>query len=280
MEIRADGLGLFRGLSLGRITRKQAPSIREQRFSATEIAPTPANLCGEFLPILFGEILYRLSSNLLDDRTTGAERFFREFGAAILSPGRFFSRLFQGKLTRITPQEVYQKEPLNVTLAAGPHWFNKETDFGTGSVSALFNIHLDYGDPFEIRTRKPFDFLKLRLDLSYGKNVGDKYLDNVTGYGLLFGQTVHSGNLGTLIGAFQHYDTGTVRFSRSALWASVEGSLPSGGCPRVLIFNPHSISGSCPSPQAIHPRWISWKPGSISGIMIIPVEVKPSSRAL
>lgn len=155
---------------------------------------------------LFGEILYRLSSNILDDRTTGTERFFREFTAAILSPGRAISRLLQGKLARVAPKEVYQKEPLNMTLAAGAHYFNKGTSFGTGSLTAIFGIHLDYGDPFEIRPRKPFDFFKLRIDLSCGKNVGKKYLDNVTGYGLLFGKTVHSGNLEVLMGAFQHYN--------------------------------------------------------------------------
>jgi hypothetical protein len=159
-------------------------------------------LSGAFL----GEIFYRLGSNLLDDRTTGVERFFRELGAAFLSPGRTLSRFLNGKLTRVTPKEVYQKEPLNITLTAGAHWFNKGATFGTGSASAMFNIHLDYGDPFEIRPRKPFDFFKLRIDLSYGKNVGAKYLDNVIGYGLLFGKTIHSGNWDMLIGAFQHYD--------------------------------------------------------------------------
>ncbi len=155
---------------------------------------------------LFGEILYRLTSNILDDRTTGAERFFREFASAILNPGRFISRLVHGELTRATTTDVYQREPLNLTLAAGAHIFNKGTTFGTGSVSGIFNIHLDYGDPFEIRPRKPFDFFKLRLDLSYGKNVGKKYLDNLVGYGLLFGKSIHSGNWEMLVGAFQHYN--------------------------------------------------------------------------
>ncbi len=159
-----------------------------------------------FSGALFGEILYRLTSNLLDDRTSGVERFFREFGAAILSPERAFSRLLQGKLTRATSKEVYQKEPLNLTLATGVHWFNKGTKFGTGSLSAIFNLHLDYGDPFDIRPRKPFDVFTLRLDLSYGKNVGKKVLDNAIGYGLLFGETVHFGNLEMLLGAFQHYN--------------------------------------------------------------------------
>ena len=68
---------------------------------------------------LFGEILFRLTSNILDDRRTGMERFVREFAAAILSPGRAFGRLLQGKLTKVTPREVYQKEPHNVTLYLG-----------------------------------------------------------------------------------------------------------------------------------------------------------------
>ncbi len=155
---------------------------------------------------LYGEILYRLSSMLLDDRTTGAERFFREFGALLLSPGRAFSRFVQGKMKRVTVKEIYQKEPLNVTLTAGAHWFNQGTSFATGSLSANFSVHLDYGDPFEIRPRKPFDFFKLRTDLSYGKNVGQRYLDNFIGYGLLLGKTFHAGRLDLLAGAFQHFN--------------------------------------------------------------------------
>jgi len=155
---------------------------------------------------LFGEIFYRVTSNILDDRTTGVERFFREFTAAILSPGRALDRLLHGKLARVTPKEVYQKEPLNIALFSGAHWFNTATNFGTGGLNGFLGIHLDYGNPFEIRPRKPFDFFKLRIDLSYGGTVGKKYLDNVTGYGLLFGKTVHSGNWDILIGAFQHYN--------------------------------------------------------------------------
>jgi hypothetical protein len=134
------------------------------------------------------------------------ERFFREFAAAILNPGRAISRLVQGKLTRVTPKEVYQKEPLDITLAAGMHWFNQGTTFATGSVSGTFHMYLDYGDPFEIRPRKPFDVFTVRTELSYGKNMAANYLDNVIAYGLLFGKTIHSGNFEMLIGAFQNYN--------------------------------------------------------------------------
>ncbi len=154
--------------------------------------------------IFLGEILYRLSSNLLDDRTTGAERFFRELGAAVLCPTRFASRLLQGNLSRATSEEVYQKGPLNITLSAGVRKVNDRTSFGTGSTDAMFNVHLDYGNPFERRSRKVFDYFKLRTDFSFG--VGRKVLDNVTGYGILFGKNVQYGNLEMLVGGFQHYD--------------------------------------------------------------------------
>src|SRR5205085_12555007 len=76
--------------------------------SRNDIINTP--ISGAFL----GEILYRLSSNILDDRTRGRERFFRELIAGLLNPPRGLNRLTQGKMFRVTPGEVYQKEPLNI----------------------------------------------------------------------------------------------------------------------------------------------------------------------
>jgi len=163
-----------------------------------DIINTPVT--GAFL----GEILYRLSSNVLDDRTTGMERVLREVAAAFLNPSRASDRLTQGKLKRATPTEVYQKEPLNITLSTGWHWVNDGTRFGTGSKSITANVDLNYGSPFEKRFRKPFDFFKLRVDLSSG--VGRKVLNSINGYGILFGKNVQTGGLEMLAGLFQHYN--------------------------------------------------------------------------
>jgi len=152
----------------------------------------------------YGEILYRLSSNLLDDRTTGAERFFREFGAAVLSPPRFFNRLVQGKLNRTTDKEVYQKEPLNIEVSAGMRMANNESDFLTGPQNVMLNIQLDYGYPLEKREWKPFDFFTVRAGLNLG--IGRKFAENIKGYGILYGKNVQSGDLEMLWGLFQHYD--------------------------------------------------------------------------
>lgn len=173
--------------------------------SYNDIINTPIN--GAFL----GEILYRLSSNILDDRSRGNQRFFRELTAGLINPVRGVNRLLQGKSFRKINTEVYQKEPLNVTLFGGIHIVNASRgDVNIspteGISNPMFNVQLDYGNPFENRPRKPFDFFKLRVDLNFG--VGRKILNNVAGYGILTGKNYQtkSGNRGMLLGAFQYYD--------------------------------------------------------------------------
>ncbi|MCX6252332.1 MAG: DUF3943 domain-containing protein [Bacteroidetes bacterium] len=170
------------------------------RPSYNDIIYTPVN--GTFL----GEILYRLSSNILDDRTRGANRVFREIGAGIIDPMRGFNRLIQGKTFRRTNKEVYEKEPINISFYGGVRMINDSSKgiFGKGTYNAMVNVQFDYGNPFELRSRKPFDFFKLRIDLNFG--VGRKYLDNILGYGILFGKNAQLGKLAFLIGGFQYYD--------------------------------------------------------------------------
>jgi hypothetical protein len=170
------------------------------RPSYTDIIITPVT--GTFL----GEILYRLSSNILDDRTRGANRVFREIAAALVNPKRGFNRLIQGKTYRITNKEVYAKEPVNISFYAGARRLVDENEniLGNGTYSAVLNVQLDYGNPFEVRSRKPFDFFSIRADVNFG--VGRKILDNINGYGILFGQNKQLGKLALLIGGFQHYD--------------------------------------------------------------------------
>jgi hypothetical protein len=168
------------------------------RPSINDFVNTPVS--GAF----FGAILYRLSSNILDDRTTGSGRFFRELAAAAVDPTRALGRLTSGQTFRHTSQEIYQKEPLNATLSSGMRRLNVGSRFGTGRFSATLNLDVDYGNPFEIRSRKPYDYFKMRADVNVG--VGRKLLDNVTGLGILVGNNVKYGPLELLVGLFQHYD--------------------------------------------------------------------------
>ena len=170
------------------------------RPSYNDIIYTPVN--GSFI----GEVLYRLSSNILDDRTRGGNRVFREIAAALVDPMRGFNRLLQGKTFRRTNKEVYEKEPTNISIYAGARKISdiQNNPFSTGTYSAMVNFQFDYGNPFELRKRKPFDFFKLRVDLNFG--VGRKYLDNVLGYAILFGRNYQVNKMALLVGGFQYMD--------------------------------------------------------------------------
>ncbi len=170
------------------------------RPSYNDIINTPIN--GAFL----GEILYRISSNILDDRTRGTQRVFREIAAGLIDPIRGLNRLIQGKSFRRTNKEVYEKEPVNISIYAGLRKLNVEGTslFGKGTYNPMINLQLDYGNPFELRSRKPFDFFKLRGDMNIG--VGRKFVDNIIGYGILFGKNYQLGKMALLTGGFQYYD--------------------------------------------------------------------------
>ncbi len=163
---------------------------------------TPVN--GSFL----GEITYRIGSNILDDRARGMQRVFRELAAAIINPVRGLNRLLQRKTFRKINREIYQKEPLNISLYGGAQKLNSSTDdlFNTGTITGILDLQLDYGNPFESRRRKPFDFFKFSVGLSVGG--GRKILDNFRGYGILKGKNFQpgAGKNAILIGAFQYTD--------------------------------------------------------------------------
>lgn len=210
---RANGYSFFESVPFAFLGSLEWEYFGENTLpSYNDFINTPIN--GSFL----GEIFYRLGSNILDDQTTGTERFFRELAVAIITPTRFFSRLLQGELTRLTPEEVYQKEPLNVTLSGGYHRVNEGKTIEKGSNSVNFTLNLDYGNPFEKRSRKPFDYFKLRTDMDFG--VGRKIISLVSGSGILFGSNVQTGNLEMLAGLFQHmnffdnktFEIGTIAF--------------------------------------------------------------------
>ncbi len=172
----------------------------DTRPSYNDIINTPVN--GAFL----GEILYRLSSNVLDDRTGGMERVSREVVAGLINPMRGLNRLLQGKSWKKSNKEVYQKEPLNISLYAGIHKINEGAKIinGKGTTSEMVNVQFDYGNPFENRSRKPYDFFKLRTEFDFG--VGRKILSNVTGYGILTGKNINYEKNAILLGIFQYSD--------------------------------------------------------------------------
>jgi hypothetical protein len=219
---RANGYTFFESVPFAALGSLEWEYFGETTLpSYNDIINTTIN--GAFL----GEMFYRLGSDILDDETTGADRFFREMAVAFISPTRFFSRLLNGNISRLTPEDVYQKEPLNVTISAGYHRKDAGTAIGKGTNSENINLNLDYGNPFEKRSRKPFDYFNIRTDLDFG--VGRKIIDNITGYGILFGKNLQVGNTEMLVGLFQHinyFDNITFELATMAFGPGIISKLP------------------------------------------------------
>lgn len=152
--------------------------------------------------IFLGETLYRLSSKILDDRTSGAERVFRELAGFVIDPTRSFNRFVQGKMFRVVGNEVYQKEPLRATIGLGARRTTGGSDINHGASNGIADLNLRYGDPYELRSRKPFDYFKVRAEFATGDP--KHFVTNVAGDGFLFGRNTSGAK--ALYGAFQHYD--------------------------------------------------------------------------
>lgn len=170
----------------------------DTRPSYNDIINTPVT------GIFFGEIIYRISSNVLNDHKRGRARWLRESAAGFINPMREFNRAWQGKLTRTTSDTIYQEDLMSFSAFGGLRKNNDGTDFNSGSQNAILNLSIVYGDPFENRRRKPYDYFKLRTEFNF--RVGTKILDNITGYAFLTGRNANSKSVKVLYGLFQHYN--------------------------------------------------------------------------
>jgi hypothetical protein len=154
--------------------------------------------------IFLGEVTHRLSSLLIDEKTTGFERFARELGAGLIDLPRGFNRLFQSRSWEVN-RNTYRREPLALNAYYGVNWNNYGTKIGTGVANGAFGFGLLYGDPFKEKKREIMDFFRLAGQFNVG--AGQPAIGSLEGYGLLFGKESKSSNkTDKLFGAFQHYD--------------------------------------------------------------------------
>jgi hypothetical protein len=120
-----------------------------------------------------GEIGYRLSSTVLDNTATGAERTWRELGALVLNPIRGLNRLGSGRWSDVWPKNPPDRFPprLSNTLLAGARVIGEgQTLAENRETHGLFEVEFEYGTPFGPRNRSPFDYFIVNLEI----NVGDK----------------------------------------------------------------------------------------------------------
>ena len=154
-----------------------------------------------------GEVLYRTSDLVIDDRTTGAERFGRELAGFIISPMRGFTRIVTGRTWhhRSTSGKRFGIPPVRMSLSLGTRvlFFKNEEDYTKAGLTGRINI--EYGEKFEEKTNHPYDYFTFLLDLDVIKT--QPLLSRLEIQGRLLGREIlQTKNSNLSLGLYQHFD--------------------------------------------------------------------------
>ncbi len=142
--------------------------------------------------INLGEITYRLSTLVTDNRATGSTRTWLEIAGAIINPVRAFNRLVTGETHRNFPNPEWRMpKNLKITLGAGSRRLdeNNGVNFAKDGVQeGLFEMDIIYGNKLQ-QLNRPFSEFSLNMQLgTSGPN-----LTQLTGNGNLFGFRLSKG---------------------------------------------------------------------------------------
>lgn len=154
-----------------------------------------------------GEVLYRTSDMILDDRSSGEERFGRELAAFIVNPMRGFTRLITGRAweRRATSGRRFGIPPVSVTLSLGSRLlvFHNDDNMTKGGLTG--RVYIEYGDRFADHTGKPYDYFNFLLDFDVMKS--QPLLSRVEIQGrLLSTKLIDKPETDLSLGMYQHFD--------------------------------------------------------------------------
>ncbi len=158
-----------------------------------------------------GEITYRLSDLVIDSRTTGFERFGREFLTLAISPMTGLNRIlsgdawktkgFRGRSTKSVPA-VFKARAMYKGLT-------DDTDlmFNDFSHSLYVDLGLIYGDPFNYELEKPYEYFSFKVGFNLISD-NQPILSNINGIGLIWGKNIElkKPTRQLILGIFQHFD--------------------------------------------------------------------------
>ena len=157
--------------------------------------------------ISVGEVMYRFSEQLLDDRARGSERVFRELGAALINPVGGFNRLIRGDMKQYRSFANHIRQPITGTLSVGGRGEWRGSDLDDITTNPTLEMTLHYGSPLHMKDkRKPYDYFTFRFSTSKADTTRNMA---ITARALLLGKNFQTGKndqVTHLVGLFQHHD--------------------------------------------------------------------------
>lgn len=156
---------------------------------------------------VIGETLFRSSDAVLDDRTSGWERFGREAAAFVISPMRGINRIITGDAWRVRPTtgRLFGRPDVSVRISAGVKTLEFQGRLKDTHVGFSTEIDLEYGDRFAVKSVKPYDYFTVRAELQAMRE--QPLLTQVEIRGrLLAREFMESSNAHASVGLYQHFD--------------------------------------------------------------------------
>lgn len=154
-----------------------------------------------------GEVLYRTSDVILDDRSTGGERFGRELAAFLVDPMRGFTRIVTGRAWQHQPTtgRRFGTPPVSIEFSFGARLLTvSDGDKGTCG-GAVGEVNIEYGYKYAKSTQTPYDYFSFLMELQGIKT--QPLLSRVEIIGrLLSNEISDKKRLKASVGMYQHFD--------------------------------------------------------------------------
>lgn len=169
--------------------------------STNDIIATPVG------GMALGEMFYRVTDLILDDRRKGKGRFGRELASFVISPMRGLTRIINGDAWRVRPTSGRQFgiPEVSVDVSAGIRALELKDEIFDRGVGFATEINIEYGDRFDSYHRKPYDYFSFKVNLNLQSS--QPILGELNVIGRLLGTEImdtHQRHLS--IGLYQHFD--------------------------------------------------------------------------
>ncbi|HNW50315.1 MAG TPA: DUF3943 domain-containing protein [Prolixibacteraceae bacterium] len=156
-----------------------------------------------------GEMNFRISDLIIDDRTRGLERFGREALLTIVSPMRGITRMINGQsgAHRTVRGNSLPLPQSTFYLTTGHRFLSAKTPIDKDVSNMIsYNLGLYYGNPFDEDNSKPYDFFILKEGGNI--NTAQPVISYINALGMLYSTGIHlkNPNRQLMIGFFQHYN--------------------------------------------------------------------------
>lgn len=154
-----------------------------------------------------GEMFYRVTDLILDDRKEGKARFGRELSAFLISPTRGLTRIINGDAwrKRNTSGKQFGTPEINIAISSGIRVLElKDEIFDKGSGFAT-EINIEYGNRFEVVDSKPYDYFSFRANVNVQSDQPALSRLNVVGR-LIGAEIIDTDKHHLNLGVYQHFD--------------------------------------------------------------------------